>query len=128
MDMSVHLKQCSGPCGEEKLVTEFSLYTKRSGERYPMAFCKVCHSERSRGYRAINMAWLREVRSNPCVDCGVELPPEVMELDHVFGPKAAKFANLAHSRKRLEAEVAKCELRCPNCHAMRHYEAGDLTY
>lgn len=72
------------------------------------------------------MEWLRSIRDNPCVDCGICLPPEVMQLDHVFAPKTKKFANLASSRVALEAEVAKCELRCPNCHAMRHYHDGSL--
>lgn len=55
-----------------------------------------------------------------CIDCGVgELC--VLEFDHV-GDKRAHVVQLARSgcgQKRLEAEVAACEVRCANCHRRR---------
>ena len=54
------------------------------------------------------------------------MPPEVMELDHVRGEKSF---GLSVGRLRLQpldlirAEIAKCDVRCPNCHRMRHYRA-----
>lgn len=63
-------------------------------------------------------------RSVPCVDCGVELPPQVMELDHVRGEKSFGLGG-PRLRDRpadeVAAEIAKCDVRCPNCHRMRHY-------
>lgn len=62
--------------------------------------------------------------STPCVDCGVQLPPEVMELDHVRGDKSFGLTYTALRWKTVDEvrrEIAKCEVRCPNCHRMRHY-------
>jgi hypothetical protein len=68
---------------------------------------------------------LYDWKAAPCVDCGVELPPEVMEADHVRGKSFPLTATaIARERRTVEevaAELAKCELRCPNCHRMRHY-------
>ena len=61
-------------------------------------------------------------RNKPCVDCGVELPAEIMELDHVRGSKHRPVSEMrACSYETIQAEIDKCEVRCPNCHAMRHY-------
>lgn len=84
---------------------------------------------RMRARRAKFNALVRDHRAGPCVDCGVELPVEVMELDHVRGQKRFQFCHAASFKlepgeDRVEAilaEIAKCELRCPNCHKMRHY-------
>lgn len=75
--------------------------------------------------------WLRSpavqitlaARETPCVDCGVQLPAEVMELDHVRGVKSFSLGGRVRSYDPalVEAEVAKCDVRCPNCHRMRHY-------
>lgn len=73
---------------------------------------------------------IRAERSKPCADCGIELPPEIMEFDHVRGePKRFAFCSAASftlepGEDRLsiiQAEIAKCEVRCPNCHKLRHF-------
>lgn len=71
-------------------------------------------------------AVLHAALDRPCVDCGVQLPPEVMEFDHV---RSKKRVNLCHANRAggylswaaLDEEIAKCEVRCPNCHRMRHH-------
>lgn len=81
-------------------------------------------------------ALLIAAKSRPCVDCGIKLPPECMDLDHVRGEKAFSLARWNRERvppgttrmKMLAAEIAKCDVRCPNCHRMRHFykRTGDL--
>jgi len=102
---------------------------KRCG-RYPRvprtSRCGYCHRVENRISRLKNPvhAFLRAAKQGPCIDCGVKLPPEVMELDHVRGEKAFGLTYTLvrwRSLQEIEAEVAKCELRCPNCHRMRHY-------
>ena len=63
---------------------------------------------------------LHDLKSNPCVDCGQRYLPDVMDFDHVRGDK--KYTISAHkvSRKDFAEELAKCELRCANCHRTRH--------
>ena len=55
---------------------------------------------------------------HPCVDCG-ETDRDVLDFDHVRGVKLFGIATAArrgYSMEVLIAEVAKCEVRCANCH------------
>jgi uncharacterized membrane protein YidH (DUF202 family) len=74
-----------------------------------------------------NLAWLREhLRRSRCVDCG-ESDPVVLEHDH-RGDKRAGVTYLAwseYSLATIAAEIAKCDVRCCNCHRRRTAEAGD---
>lgn len=108
-------------CGHPK--TEVNTYTNPKGA----AYCRTCRREHARvnqqerrqQYRAL----IREARELPCVDCGIQLPAPVMHLDHVRGVKIRNVANgSGFSLSTLKAELAKCDTRCPNCHALRHYE------
>jgi hypothetical protein len=91
---------------------------------------RVADPTRLRGYDRAR--WLRSpavqltlaARSVPCVDCGVQLPPEVMELDHVRGEKSFGFGGSGFRERQaaeVAAEISKCDVRCPNCHRLRHY-------
>lgn len=56
--------------------------------------------------------------THPCVDCG-ETDPIVLEFDHISGQKMGNIADAsskAWALKKLVAEIAKCEVRCANCH------------
>lgn len=90
---------------------------------------KARAAQRMRRSRAKWSELIREARSKPCVDCGEQLPVEIMEFDHVRGTKRFHFCHAAstplkrgESREQvILAEIKKCEVRCPNCHKMRHY-------
>lgn len=73
-------------------------------------------------YRDRNRAWLlAHLRAQPCVDCG-EPDPMVLDFDHVRGEKkgsVGQLASLGVSLETLREEVAKCEVRCVNCHRRR---------
>ena len=65
-----------------------------------------------------------EAKAHPCVDCGVSYPYYVMDLDH--RPGEEKTMNLAVWHKQgaggmeaLNAEIAKCDPVCANCHRER---------
>ena len=65
---------------------------------------------------------------HPCVDCG-EPDPVVLEFDHINPAK--KLSNVSSLTSRyswvfLLAEIAKCEIRCANCH--RRKTAEQLGY
>jgi hypothetical protein len=74
------------------------------------------------------MAWIMAYLSaHPCVDCG-EADIVVLEFDHQ-NEKETTIAELirdAASLSRLVAEVAKCLVRCANCH--RRKTARDRGY
>lgn len=91
---------------------------------------RSANSEKVKGYerksnarrRAKVKALIDSAKAKPCVDCGIELPPEVMHLDHVRGEKLFGLGKPKTRRPAaLRAEIAKCDVRCPNCHALRHY-------
>jgi hypothetical protein len=83
---------------------------------------------KSKVLRRAKIAALIQLHKNkPCIDCGGKFPPVIMEFDHVRGEK---LFNIAHwekarlgKRNREQAileEIAKCEVRCPTCHRLRH--------
>ena len=73
-------------------------------------------------YRARNRRLVEcYLETHPCIDCGL-FDPLVMEFDHVTGTKVNDVRTLvreAAAMHVLEAEIAKCVVRCANCHRRR---------
>lgn len=73
-------------------------------------------------YRARNRQLLLDyLREHPCVDCGIT-DPVVLDFDHVTLDKLGDVSRMAARPvgvRRLLAELAKCEVRCVNCHRRR---------
>jgi hypothetical protein len=61
------------------------------------------------------------LQSHPCVDCG-ESRIQVLDFDHI---KDNKQYNISYMTKsgftigKIKIEIAKCEVRCANCHRMK---------
>ena len=95
-------------------------YYKNNQERL-----KKRHKDRRQNLRARNRKYVAEyLAKNPCVDCG-EDDPIILEFDHVRGKKLTHVTKLARdnaSLKRLDEEIAKCEVRCANCHRIKTHE------
>jgi hypothetical protein len=74
--------------------------------------------------------WLREyLKDHPCIDCG-ETNTILLEFDHQ-GDKKFGIANAARTRvtiASLAAEVAKCHVRCANCHRRKTYKERGHTH
>ena len=130
-------------CDETKSVEEFSWRSIKKGIRHRR--CKACHKKyRHKHYNANQQKYVKKAKKwndenradykarlrryatehlleNPCVDCG-ETNPLVLDFDHVRGKKVAAVSVLISnvtSLKRLKAEIAKCEIRCSNCHRIK---------
>lgn len=75
--------------------------------------------ERQKFYRhRKGVAVWEYLQEHPCVDCG-EADPVVLDFDHVRGVKKAGVGRMiagTHSMAVLFAEIAKCDVRCANCH------------
>jgi hypothetical protein len=132
--------ECSN-CGEAKYRHDFAFKSKRAGRK--QSVCKLCiNLLRNAAYAALPLEERRKqakakksrlkltipqrkqlllnyLKAHPCVDCG-ETDPAVLEFDHVRGEKVATVYTLAvhHCRQWevVEAEIAKCDIRCVNCH------------
>jgi hypothetical protein len=123
---------------------EFAVRDKRTGRMHTVCTpCRrlywreyhyrepVVYHERRRtllaARRARNRAFVDAyLATHPCVDCGLQ-DLFVMEFDHVRGDKEREISLLVRdgaTMKRLEAEIAKCDVRCANCH--RRKTARDL--
>lgn len=66
--------------------------------------------------------------SNPCADCGNKYPYYVMQFDHK-GDKKYTLANRSASfgSKYFAEEMAKCDLVCANCHAVRTFQRQNMA-
>ena len=66
--------------------------------------------------------YIKEIKEkNPCMDCKVWYPYYVMDFDHVRGRKHKNVSELIDSlsKKKIDEEIAKCEVVCSNCHRIR---------
>jgi hypothetical protein len=134
VDIDSPLRKCAR-CGIAKDLAEF--HRRGDGQQ---SWCKPCQREWDADYYARNriirmaqkreriqglVAWVRELKtSSPCADCGGFFHHAAMTYDHLPGaPKRGDVSNLLYSgyRKVLIDEIAKCELVCANCHAVRTF-------
>jgi hypothetical protein len=122
-------------CKADKAEGEFHFRNKALGTRH--SHCKTCKGgddgrtyrtspTRARNIRAQRRTDLQRNReyvlgyllAHPCVDCG-ESDPVCLDFDHVRGKKKREISGLvraACSLKTLQREIAKCDVRCANCH------------
>lgn len=86
--------------------------------------------DKTNKYRKANRDKAREKlklikESSPCSDCKNFYPYYVMQFDHVKDDKIENIGTMASKNaawSKIEKEIAKCELVCANCHAVRSYE------
>ena len=130
-------KQCT-KCKKKKPTTEFYKDSRQSSGVRPE--CKECTKEAQRltyqtnedsrakklataeayikGRRVeIQKRILTILKQTGCVDCG-ETDPIVLDFDHQRD-KVASVSRLLRdhsSWEKIQTEIAKCEVRCSNCH------------
>jgi hypothetical protein len=126
-------------CGLLKPMADFAYANRAKGTR--QGRCRPCHARYRRGhyvrnraayigrevarmkrYRDENRRLLRDyLRLHPCVDCG-ETDIIVLDFDHRDpASKKCEVALFAMHKPwaRVLAEIAKCDVRCANCHRRR---------
>jgi hypothetical protein len=131
------MKRCPR-CGELKPLSEFHRHKKRRDG--VQVYCKACRAqidreryERLRGTRVPSRTWERGraewllslKAGRPCTDCDRVFAPQVMQWDHM--PGLEKLGDIStdfrgRSREEILEEIAKCELVCANCHAIRTFQ------
>jgi hypothetical protein len=63
-------------------------------------------------------------KEHGCVDCGYRTHAQALQFDHTSDNKKASVSNLIRSDycwETIKIEMAKCEVVCANCHAVRTY-------
>lgn len=79
-------------------------------------------TETERRRRARLATLLRQAKAKPCMDCGGSFPSYVMHFDHRDpNTKRDKLSNIRRAGLLIK-EMAKCDLVCANCHAIRTHE------
>ena len=129
-------------CREDKPASEFAFQSLSTGQL--QSRCRKCHATyrrehyvrnkhtyienerlRVRGHREHNRELLVAYRfEHPCVDCG-ETDPVVLDFDHRDPTtKRCEVTRLAGRRpwSAVLVEIAKCDVRCVNCHRKRTAE------
>jgi hypothetical protein len=142
LDAALGIRVCR-VCGKTKPLAEFPY---RSIERQTKQWiCLSCQREYTNDWysrnskRQIANAKIRnrhataELRDrvreflleHPCVDCG-ESDPNVLDFDHLRDKRAnmSTLVRYGLSWKAVEAEIAKCQVRCANCHRRRTATIG----
>lgn len=73
--------------------------------------------------RAEKWAMAQEIKmKSGCVDCGYKDNAQALQFDHIGTDKKESVSNLIrsdYSWKTILEEIAKCEIVCANCHAVR---------
>lgn len=127
-------KRCPN-CRRTKPVEEFNWKSRSEGKH--QVRCRDCtkaqlksHYRRNLGYyiqKALRrnrevyeqqkLLLLAYLADHPCVDCG-EAEVVCLEFDHVRGEKRGNIAKMLgdYPWATIEAEIAKCDVRCANCH------------
>lgn len=124
-------------CKTSLPITEFRFQNTAKNLRY--SYCRGCRSlivkdhyqrnkdaylKRNARFRRRNSEIIRESKSKPCADCGVQYPYYVMDFDHRQGEiKVINLANASRlTRPKILEEIAKCDVVCSNCHRERTYQ------
>jgi hypothetical protein len=131
------VKRCP-KCGQLLAIEHFA---SRGNDKGKTSYCRACQSQYGKAhyrrnaalhnrrrylnqkqYRKRNAELLRRyLLARACIDCG-ETDVRVLEFDHVRGRKVDNIGTMcAHGCgwQRIAAEIAKCEIRCANCHRRR---------
>lgn len=123
-------------CGENKSLDAFAYAQRYKDKR--QSHCRTCnnaagiknyHENKDRYYAKARKRdrWIKEkirkLKSVPCAECGGTFDPVCMDFDHL--PEFDKVQDISKMKKRrmawatIEAEIAKCEVVCANCHRLR---------
>lgn len=112
--LDIYCKQCRSNYNRLRYL---ELYDKERKK-----YCKRV-AQRTLNRTKENCAYVNQILSaKACVDCG-ESDPVVLEFDHI-DPETkrdaiSRMARKCYTLESIKEEIAKCEVRCSNCHRKR---------
>lgn len=135
------MKTCT-KCNTPKSDDEFSFRNKAKSIRHHV--CQHCHKiaakthyhenqkkyyERVKSFKMANRIKMYQYLSDKqCIDCG-NPDPLVLDFDHQDGKQKERgIAEMLRKNcwEKILKEIAKCEIRCSNCHRIK--TAKELGY
>ena len=127
-------------CNKPKPSNKFAYRNKNKNTR--TSYCKRCQKKISRQHYRANKARCLErnkkqilkcqnavlnyLKEHPCVDCG-ESDPVVLDFDHKYSKEfnICKKIRATYSLETIMTEIAKCDVRCANCHRRKTAREGN---
>ena len=138
--MEIETQRCA-LCGDVKPLEAF--HRMGAGRQ---RYCKPCRRDWDAAYwarrRHFRMSqqrdrrrelreWISGIKSStPCTDCGGYFHPAAMTYDHLPGhEKRDDISSLVAGgyRGAVVTEMAKCEIVCANCHAIRTFRRREAA-
>jgi hypothetical protein len=138
------VKTCK-KCQQEKNELDFHRRILKSGNVIQQPYCKICSSSARKKYYITNsqkeksydrlrkkelLAFIQNIKKNPCVDCGNLFPPYCMDFDHISDKKfsiADGINKHGFSKEKLLIEIKKCEIVCACCHRIRTHNRQNVN-
>lgn len=124
-------KVCTS-CSQELSIEKFKFRSnsgRQSGQRHSM--CNRClYVKYTRPLVEEKTKEIHDYQMEKgCADCGFKGHPAALEFDHVSGEKSFNIGEQVgnRSRKTLWEEIAKCDVVCANCHAIRTANRRNLV-
>lgn len=131
-------------CNIEKSIEDF--YRRAANKDGRQGYCKECakihyktwqeqsperknrHAEwRKQRVAEVRKLFIQYMKDKCCIDCG-NTNIIVLQHDHVSGDKkfgVTEMINRGHSWEAVLQEIAKCEIRCANCHTIVTAQRGN---
>ena len=131
-------------CGVEKVLNTENFLFNSHNKRF-QSLCRLCSKEYQKEHYKKNKTdylikqkerrrkwwlWWKEYRASLKCDSCEENHPACLDFHH--RDPTEKDENISHavhigwSKKRILAEIAKCDVLCSNCHRKLHWHCGDI--
>lgn len=108
------------PCHRCKRLRKLECFSKRTGRGDGLRHeCRDCQAEIAQAAYRRNREYLDSVKlERGCLDCGYREHAVALDFDHRPGSDKSFNLNQAGTKSLalLETEMAKCDVRCANCH------------
>ena len=141
---SSHRKRCTA-CKRRRKIRFFN--KKTASKDGLQSECQACNRTQAKEYYQDNKVVIKAAATqshrrrlkvarekiceyltgHPCIDCG-EPDIVVLDFDHVSGKKRMAVSTLIHhgvAWNIVELEIAKCVVRCANCHRRKTAKYGN---
>ena len=109
-------------------VCQVSFTKTGKNQKYCSRKCRISTPEYKAGraeYNKERRLWIEEYKlEHGCCKCGYKEHAAALDFNHI-NPLEKSFGigeSMSKSRELVEAEIAKCEVLCANCHRIHTYE------